>query len=67
LKTFGDNKTATIDILSRVMSKNKINTNSLSEMKIDINNILKYNKKYQLNDQIQEVISNEFLEKLWHA
>jgi hypothetical protein len=45
LKTFGDNKTATTDMLSSVMSKHKLSINVISEMKIDINNIQAYDER----------------------
>ncbi len=66
LQTFWDNKTNTIDILSRVMSKNKVNINSLWDMKIDINNIIRHNQASWLNVKHQSIISKIFLEKLWN-
>ena len=67
LQTFWNNKTSTIDILSRVMSKNKVSVYSLWNMKVDINNIKKYDERDWLNKTMQGIISKKFLERLRHT
>jgi hypothetical protein len=65
LETFGDLNTDSINLISKILSENKIKVLDLTSLSIDVNNILEYDERDELNDNLQNIIGHIFIKKLY--
>ena len=61
LETFGDLNTDSINLISKILSENKIKVLDLTSLSIDVNNILEYDERDELNDNLQNIIGHIFI------
>ena len=65
LETFGDLNTDSINLISKILSENKIKVLDLTSLSIDVNNILEYDERDELNDNLQNIIGHILIKKLY--
>ena len=64
LETFGESNEYSINLISTILSENKIKVSDLTNLNININNILEYDERDELNDNLQNIIGQIFIKKL---
>ncbi|OQB40818.1 MAG: hypothetical protein BWY04_01189 [candidate division CPR1 bacterium ADurb.Bin160] len=52
-------------MISKILSENKIKVLDLTSLSIDVNNILEYDERDELNDNLQNIIGHIFIKKLY--
>lgn len=64
---FGEIKSESVDTISRVLSNSKTKISDIEKIEINIKNIFKYDERDEFNTNIQNIVSQIFLKKLWNS
>lgn len=66
LETFGESNEYSINFISKMLSENKIKVSDLASLSLDLKDILEYDERDVLNDDLQDIIGQIFIEKLYN-
>ena len=66
LETFGESNEDSIHFISKMLSENKIKVSDLASLSLDLKDILEYDERDVLNDDLQDIIGQIFIEKLYN-
>jgi len=65
LQSFGEEKNESMDSISKLISANKVKLVDLEKLSVNLNNILDYDERDFLDTNLQNIIAQIFLKKLY--